>query len=300
LLYDLFSVEAVTTLLELGAPVNVHNSLTGATPLHMVTQSHKATNEQKLSVVQILIDHGADLGRPDNYGSLPVDCLPPDSPLLTLLQPKLTLLYKSIQERAFDDFEREIAQPDALTTTYKSQTPLQFALNQLEEAFDAQNEQDMIILTRMCSLLLHNTTCDEFVTNQQRQPLELVLTILRQQYKSQSTDTADYEQLAIQLNTLDTSNKPVNILHDTARRGELQMLTFILERLAWPVNAPNRQGMTALHFAARSNQDQVVEYLLKQDEININALDNQGQTPMEAAQLNGHEKITAILEGWSK
>ena len=67
-------VEACQALLELGADQNAPNSLTGATPLHMVVQPpHKASFAQQELVVDLLLRHGADKNRLDSFGKLPVD-----------------------------------------------------------------------------------------------------------------------------------------------------------------------------------------------------------------------------------
>jgi ankyrin repeat protein len=71
--------DAVECLLQVGANVAARNSLTGATPLHMVVSSHKGTLANKLQVVDLLLQHDNGIhnlaAMTDQYGRLPIDYL---------------------------------------------------------------------------------------------------------------------------------------------------------------------------------------------------------------------------------
>lgn len=63
-------VQAVKALLDLGAPVNAQNNLTGATPLHMTVSSSKEPVENRVECARMLVAAGADTELPDHgYGS---------------------------------------------------------------------------------------------------------------------------------------------------------------------------------------------------------------------------------------
>jgi ankyrin repeat protein len=71
--------ESVECLLQVGANVTARNSLSGATPLHMVLSSHKGTFANKLQVVDLLLQHDNGIHNlstmTDQYGRLPIDYL---------------------------------------------------------------------------------------------------------------------------------------------------------------------------------------------------------------------------------
>jgi len=76
-------VQAVKALLDLGAPVNAQNNLTGATPLHMTVSSSKEPVENRIECARMLVAAGADTDLPDHgYGSrtgrTPLDVLEDD------------------------------------------------------------------------------------------------------------------------------------------------------------------------------------------------------------------------------
>lgn len=70
-------VDSVQALVEYGANTNARNSLSGATPLHMVAQSRKqqATIANRIRIVELLVDHGAQLDAADQFGMTPLDTL---------------------------------------------------------------------------------------------------------------------------------------------------------------------------------------------------------------------------------
>lgn len=77
-LYPLHSaqtLESITKLLLVGADPNVQTKIEGVTPLHMWTTNYVVTHRdlaEKLAVVSVLIDGGANPNIPDNSGSTPL------------------------------------------------------------------------------------------------------------------------------------------------------------------------------------------------------------------------------------
>jgi ankyrin repeat protein len=86
------------------------------------------------------------------------------------------------------------------------------------------------------------------------------------------------------------------LLHDAARRNQLDVMQFLIRDLKVSPNVQGRQGMTPLQFAARSGQTETVEFLLAQDDVNIQIQDDRGQTALDAARLNNKNDIVALLE----
>jgi len=92
------------------------------------------------------------------------------------------------------------------------------------------------------------------------------------------------------------------LLHQAARRGQADMVVFLIERMGIDPNYRNRQGMTPLQFAARSGQVAIIQYLLSLDAerifgpIDISATDDLGQTALDAARVNGKLQVVDLLE----
>jgi ankyrin repeat protein len=86
------------------------------------------------------------------------------------------------------------------------------------------------------------------------------------------------------------------LLHDAARRNQLDFVKFLLRVVQLNVNSKGRQGMTALQFAARSGQVDMIRYLLSVPNINVLAQDERGQTALDAARANDHSDIVTLLE----
>jgi ankyrin repeat protein len=86
------------------------------------------------------------------------------------------------------------------------------------------------------------------------------------------------------------------LLHDAARRNQLDMTKFLIHNMGVSPNVKGRQGMTPLQFAARSGKTEAVEFLLEQRDINVDIQDERGQTALDAARLNNKDDIVALLE----
>ena len=291
-------IEVTTELLKQGANVRAQNKLTGATPLHMAVQSRKAPPEQQETVIKLLLEYGADPMQADTYGDLPVDGLPEGSPLLVLLEPKLSPIFDAVQQRSLEGVRAEL--PAAKDIRHRGQTPLVYAMAQLSAS---QSTDDVNALAEIVGALLEAGSDPNQRVESDDGPngpiLALVLQALRDRYKENGSDTAPLEKLALSMKVAgvaQTSSETADLLHQAARRKEMPFARFLLERLQMDVNTPNRQGMTPLHFAARSRHLEMVSYLLSCDGIDPTLQDKQGKTALDAAKVNGAEEITALLE----
>jgi Ankyrin repeats (many copies) len=148
-------VDAVRALVELGANVNAQNNMTGATPLHMVAQSQKASPADRLEVIDLLISGGAAVDQADNYGHLPVQVVqvgagesPPGagtaSPasaedthatlqtFIAKLQPERPDLYAAIAKRDLAFVQEQCAAQGASLTklSFQGMLPLSFAVDE--------------------------------------------------------------------------------------------------------------------------------------------------------------------------
>ena len=87
------------------------------------------------------------------------------------------------------------------------------------------------------------------------------------------------------------------MLPDSARKGRLEMIQFLVEVLGVDANYRGRQDMTALHFAARGGKVDVVKWMLEScPAIDKNAVDGAGKKPVDYAIANGKQDIVALLE----
>jgi len=144
--------ESVQALVEKGANVNAQNDMTGATPLHMVAQSHKATLERRIQTVEILVAHGARVDQADHYETLPVQTLyqmlgdegAPDELTQTLiakLQPSRPALHEALVERNVSKLQELLEQDASLSNqAYQGKTPVEVTVDDLIQA--VQNEEE--------------------------------------------------------------------------------------------------------------------------------------------------------------
>jgi ankyrin repeat protein len=86
------------------------------------------------------------------------------------------------------------------------------------------------------------------------------------------------------------------LLHDAARRNQVDLVKFFIEEIGMNVNTRGRQGMTPLCFAARSGKTEMVEYLLQVEGIDASIANDLGQTALDAARVNGEDDVVALLE----
>ncbi len=92
------------------------------------------------------------------------------------------------------------------------------------------------------------------------------------------------------------TTKSISCLHNAARRGQLNLIQFWIEKLGVDPNVKGRQGLTALHFAARGGKVEIVKYLLDRDDIDVGILDDRGKTALDAATVNSKSDVILLLE----
>jgi ankyrin repeat protein len=298
--------------LDCHAIVNAKNNLTGGTPLHMVIQSHKMNERQKERVVYLLLQGGADPSIVDNYGTLPVDYLKQNSEFLPswvhLLEPQPPEMFKAIRTHNATQCKELAADPEHCNQRYRGHTPLTYAV---EELHNAKEEHEMITLAAIVQVLLQ-AGCDPtavHTSNEHSEPLlAQILSLLRNAYLPQPNQQSSALRQALEQLVLCFAQHPNGsallsdtsvtfLLHDAARRNEVDMMRFLLDSLQVNPNTPHRQkDMTPLHFAARSGQVEATHILLQHFDTNVHAVDAQQHTALDAARSNGRDAIVATLQ----
>ncbi|EAY13631.1 ankyrin repeat protein, putative [Trichomonas vaginalis G3] len=82
-----------------------------------------------------------------------------------------------------------------------------------------------------------------------------------------------------------------------SRKGNINLVRFLLEMPELNINLQNSYGLAALHFASRFNEYEIVEELLRHEAINVNIQDNFGKTPLHyAKEANSEDIITLLLK----
>ena len=288
------SVEAVNVLVELGANVKAQNNLTGASPLHMVAQSHKATIDDRLKVVELLLNAGAICEQPDKYGFMPIDVLEKSFEgselddktklLLTKLQPSQPVIHQSIIDRDLTLVEALLSDKSRnVNETYQNATPLSLAVRIfLEDVATIGNETNLRnapeVTLSMIKMLLKrgadpNCLFVEVPTvgmeDIAKEPaLHKLVCTLREIYRTRQHEELTEHKISMLHSVIDLlvtsgSNVPLDtiyLLHQAARLNECLFATFLLDQLHVDPNTKGRQGMTPLHFAARSGK---VEMLVR-------------------------------------
>jgi ankyrin repeat protein len=252
-------VEAAQALITAGANCKAANSMTGATPLHMVAQSSKSTLERRLAVVELLLAAGADPSQADQRGSVPADFVSENEPeLKSRLAPKPPALVQAIQDRNVAAVQELIAQPEYVEhpdASFRDKTPLSLTvyllLSVLTDQEDESEEQAQAFVEILQLLLNTNAS----VPPDDDSPLHALLGELQAQEDDSSWQTR-LLQTAILFFPIDSCIPPDGwqLLQKAARRDDLFFLTFLVEQLQLDPNLKGRQGMTALQFAARSGK----------------------------------------------
>jgi ankyrin repeat protein len=321
-------LEAVQALLELGAPTNTKNTLTGATPLIMTAFSRKTSIERKTQVTQALLAYGADPGIADMYEKTAFDYLdaadvPKDHILRQLLTPKAPPLWQALDDMNLDDVVRILQeQESAITMTFESQTPLEKAVQQFVEYLDDPETSQTVdehILSTFQQIIQTLVEANKSVSKDQaappsvpmgnadvnmipnEPPLVALIDVLCRRILARSVIPPTITEI---LQYLATASPPLSVdhvsrfWHDAARRGRLGVLQYLHDTLPqfFAVNVRNRQDMTALHFGARSGRTNVVIWLLGQPDVDVNAKDGRGQTPRQAALVNQHSEVIQLLD----
>lgn len=299
-------VESVQVLLDAGANPNVHNAITGATPLHCSIQSNKAGSlERQIETVQALVRAGADPSRGDFFGSTPAEyCEREEAALLELLQVEVPPVFVCIQEANVQELER-ILQEDAsvVQSRLESMTPLLHVVNMLTEQQHSNECYEMMKL-----LLEHGAAANDAPTaerhghlNIQEDPGDASLHRICMALKNDFCRENLYNAALLLKQQYHATVSPCTqlLLHDAARRNQLEFVTFLIQELDVNINIQGRQGMTALQFAARSGKLEMVELLLNQEGIDVSIQDDRGQTALDAARVNNKDDIVALFEQYS-
>ena len=294
-------VESVETLLECGANPNVANTMTGATPLHCAVQSTKASSqERQVATIQALLDAGADASRGDFFGSTPLDyCQEGDTALAELLQVQVPPVFQSIDEQNVPQLE-SILQADSsvVQSRHESQTPLLRVVHKLVD------EPHTCYLEMIQILLEHGANPNEQPTAHrnghfaiQQDPGDAALYQICTALKANpGNDIFQTAALVLKQHDATVTPETQQLLHDAARRNQVDLCKFLIEKMEINVNTRGRQGMTPLVFAARSGKREMVEYLLNVEGIDVSIANDLGQTALDAASVNGKEDIVALLE----
>ena len=86
------------------------------------------------------------------------------------------------------------------------------------------------------------------------------------------------------------------MLPDCARKGNLEMIQFLIEIVGIDPNTRGRQNMTALHFAARGGKMNVVKWMLDScPSLDVNAEDDARKKAIDYAAANRREDVTRLL-----
>lgn len=293
--------------------------MTGATPLHCAIQSSKASSpDRQLQTVKALLDGGADPSIGDFFGSTAADyCQDGEDALKALLRIETPTVFGVIQRCNVQELESLLQQENVssvVQSRHESLTPLLYLVNMLVEENDDDDDDESLsqkYLQMMELLLQHGADPDATPTahrnghlNVQEDPGEASLyricAALKQNDASvDSNRFITLKNAALILKKYNATVSPTTqlLLHDAARRNQLEFSKFLVEDLGINVNTRGRQGMTPLQFAARSGKVEMVEFLLKQQEgIDITMQDDRGQTALDAARVNNKVDIVAILE----
>ena len=294
-----YVVEAVQALVGLGADTNARNNLTGATPLHMVAQSRKkeANVANRMQIVDLLVQHGANLEAVDTFGATPLDTLravvaqsdPTIAatlrPLEDKLQPQLPPLFQLFLEASSGDpatkHEAVRALIDEkgdgiLQTEFQGQTPVECILDQLldPEKTSVQDMGSYVALIQLC--ISHGARVSSLAEKKDVGEMNMdvipetsifrLVSAIRDEFSKTNDDGAtdsssgrlesllQVVDLLVQQDDFAIDDDTIQLLHQAARRGQLQLAEFLVSRLKVDPNTKGRQGLTPLHFAARSGQ----------------------------------------------
>jgi ankyrin repeat protein len=276
-------VEAVTALLELGAPVNAVNRLGNSTPMHMAVAGRKP--ETIGTVLDLLLQYEADVNITDVQGQLPFDLCPPHAEWKDKVIPAPPLWYTALRKVDLEAFrsssevgENQPGAPEKWQFRGRSVADCMFQVF-VENEYDESSVVLPFVEFWLNQQYTHIIPNDEesFFSQyvQQRRPHHPELVKLLQPYFP-----SDIWQW----------------LHRSARKNDLATVRYCIDVLHVNPNLQGRQGMTALQFAARSGQMQVLHYLLGLPDIGVNITDDRGQTPLDAARSNHRQEAVAAIE----
>lgn len=255
-------VDSVRVLLEAGANPNAKNRLMGSTPLHMVAQSHKASLDDALRVVDLLRAHGADVSVPDDQGSVPVSAVvdPSKEALRDRLLPRRPPVFEAIASTNPDDAQAAVAgDPGCVNITFMGLTPVGGAIERLLAAAEAKDDARLPGALAVLQLLVEgggrlvaDTGTPSIATDwTDVPPLSQTLEALRLSPKAHPPSTPVLREAVL---LLVKAGAPVTAddrecLHRAARRNDLEMARFMVERMNVDPNTRGPGGMTPLHVS---------------------------------------------------
>ena len=226
----------------------------------MAAQSRKGTLESRLQVVDILLRAGANVEQTDKFGSLPVDAVGGEgmAPLANKLVPAEPALLQAIQRGNLVQVQKEVAAPGAVNASFRNKTPLEYAVDKLLQHNDDNDKSTtMVDIIRVLIQAGANPTAG-FAKESEETPLYLILSRL-----AQDLDQPTFKAAVTQFPASCVAADGWQLLQRAARRGNIPLLSYLLQDLQWNPNIKGRQGMTALQFAARSGRmDVLVSELL--------------------------------------
>lgn len=265
-------LESVQALIELGANVNAKNTMTGASPLHMVAQSRKGLMndiEARIRIVESLAAAGAKKDQLDNLGNLPVDSPTLENEeyraLREALQPSAPEIIQVLEDRDADALKELLSNHgDMASMEYMGKTPVMIVVDDILTDID-ENPDDLEGGVDCLNVLLsHNARTDGIASTDElksnESPLYRLVAAVREamhQEKNEMASLCEAVELMIKYGAiLDTET--FLLLHQAARRNEVTFAKYCIENLGMNPNRKGRQGMTPLQFAARSGQLEMV------------------------------------------
>jgi len=324
-------IEALEVLIEVGGDCNAANRMTGATPLHCLVQCpSKGTPDSKLACIHALLAAGANPGQTDMSGRVPADYIESGSEdggphfmgeWLELLTPKKPLLFSS---RNATEIQALLEKNESFVhAKYLGKTALAYVCAELVDDELLENDDDDDVMTTLQNnvevlrvllkyganpdgktnnvemSLQHDECVDVTDDKKEKSPLEQLCLTLKDGFVHGDTSRPRmeaWENAAVLLHGHGAILEDTWILLDAGRRGLVQFVSFLIEKLNMPPNVQGRQGMTTLQFAARSGRVDMVEYLLSRPTIDISIQDDRGKIALDAARANNKSDIVAILE----
>lgn len=266
----------IKELLNKGCPVDMPLDMgAGTTPLYeAVTEYSSNKGQEYLSIIQLLLDKGADINKSGAYGETALK-----KALENGLEEVITLF---LNNEKFD--------PKVPLNNYSKVTPLHLAAKHpnLVSLF-IKKGANVNVLDRDNKTPLHYAA-----TNGNEKSIELLIK------KGAKIDAKDSNQKtplhyaaewgnskSVEL-LINNNANPKNLdennnspLHYAAKSGSNESVALLIKHGSQP-NAQNKNKQTPLHYAAKSDRDNVLQ-LLTDKGANIDFADKDGNTPLHLA-----------------
>lgn len=303
--------DCTETLLQRGAQVNAKNYDYGQTPLL------KASLNDDLAVVKLLLSYEADPNIPDYTGGTPLHAAAKENyaDLLSVLlkgggDPNVTTkmgwtpLHMAAMRGHLHAVEILVHKADVNIRDQKGQTPLLQAVLEnhyfiVERLLRADADPNIAEISGdtplhvaaekgfkiIFHLLLNGEARPDVFNRKDRTPLHVAAKLgFHSAVKGLVKSGADLDVL---------DRKGWSPLHLAAWKGHARA-TEILTRYGADVDIRNREGWTPLHMACMLGRVEIVDMLAK--EADINSQNNQGWTPLDYANFYSHTHLVKILK----